>query len=115
MRLVPVNDSFKIECAAGEITLTRWEAIELAQLAHQLQGQLQSLKDQRKPYPIASEPIADAVVGLDIHHTVAMVRFVGENGRETSFNLPEDVAERMRDGLTKKLEQIRAAKSQTKQ
>jgi hypothetical protein len=53
MRLVPVNDSFKIECAAGEITLTRWEAIELAQLADQLQGQLQSLKDQHKPYPVA--------------------------------------------------------------
>jgi hypothetical protein len=55
------------------------------------------------------------VVGLDIHHTIAMVRFVAKNGRETSFNLPEAVVERMRDGLTKKLEQIRAAKNRTKQ
>ena len=115
MRLVPVDDKWRIEAAAGSLTITSWEAIQLAQLMNRFRDQQETLRAERKPYPITTTGVVDVILSLDVHHTTVIVRFVEKQGGETSFNLPEDIAKHMLAGLEKKIEVIEAAKQRPKQ
>jgi hypothetical protein len=91
------------------IKLSEPEFLALGQLALELKDHIES-QQGGKYRPIAQIPIANVILSLDAHHTQVLVRFVEPSGFENAYALDPDLAQRMRDGLIEKLEEVDAAK-----
>jgi hypothetical protein len=108
MRLLPTNDGFLLETSAGaSINLTEEEALELPQLAHQIQDHIRSRRP--RTFPVRTYEANEITVGLDAHHTLVLLRMRGPDGLEVSYHLSLDTAKSTRDSLTRKVEQIESA------
>jgi hypothetical protein len=104
MRLTPTNQGYQLEASSGSINLTMEEALELAPLARQAQDHIRSRYPRM--FPVYSYAVEEAICGIDAHHTQVLLRLRGQDGLEVSYQLSSDTARSMRDGLTRKIEQL---------
>jgi hypothetical protein len=61
MRLLPVDDKYCLEVAAGEIMLNRGEALEFARLADQLRERSRTLSPPHQECSAVSNPAIGSV------------------------------------------------------
>jgi hypothetical protein len=90
------------------VRISEPEFLSLGQLALQLKDHREA--QEGKYQPIALIPTTDVKLSLDAHHTQIVVRFVESSGFENAYAMDPDLTQRMRDGLTEKLEDVAAAK-----
>ena len=108
MRLLPIEDNYRLEVAAGDIMLNRGEALEFARLADQLREQSGgvSLAHQKCSATSIRANGVGVMLSLDEHHAALVMQIFGVNGERISFDLSEEVARNVREQLDKKIELI---------
>jgi len=106
MKISKSDNGFVLENADGEtLSLSAQELAELVRDSHRL------LDPNAKFQPQATMKVDDVRLGLDAHHTLAILRLIGLDGAETAFEIPGDSVRALAEALVRKAEQIEKTQS----
>ena len=111
MRLIATDTGYLLESSSGaSLNLTTEEALELAPIARQMQDHIRSRYP--RTFPIHTFAVKDLVLSLDAHRAQLLLRLVGPDGLEVGYDVALEHASRLRDALTRKIKQIKAAQTE---
>ena len=106
MRLTEIDGKFQIDTDDGrQITLSRLELSGIVRQASQFRDQL-LVGEGDQPFALMVSRNPEVYVALDAHHTEVVLRVVEVSGTENSYVFSPDEARKIRNDMTKQIEQI---------
>jgi hypothetical protein len=106
MKIISKDSGFVLENEQGaSLSLSAQELAELVRDGHR------ALNPGARFSPIATHTIEDAIVGIDVHHTQAILRLIHEGGTETAFAISEPTTRALAVLFAEKADLIEAAQT----
>ncbi|HXF53267.1 MAG TPA: hypothetical protein VNK52_04000 [Hyphomicrobiaceae bacterium] len=106
MKITPTDHGYILETSqGGSVTLSDQELAELVRDGHRL------LNPRARFRPVATMNIENATLGIDAHHTQAVLILIHDGGAETAFAIPGTAVRKLAEAFAAKAASIEAARS----
>lgn len=106
MKITPSDNGYVLQNAAGEtLILSDQELAELVRDGHR------HLHPKARFAPLATMAIQDVIVSIDVHHTQAILRLIGDQGQETAYAISGPKVRPLAEAFAAKAVLIEAAQA----